>query len=177
MEVVILEKFLNFKINTCIPKNNLAFDNEDIKVSEAIYTIFPLETEDAVLFWGKEQILLSYRYDISTMIDDIIQMIFNLKNQNVREWSVDWPSNTFACNWKIKWINDSLEIVSNWREEFNATEYLRKNNVIKIGKTEFLNEWKNIIDILIHHLTECGYNNQNLLDMGLLLKSYSLLKD
>jgi len=167
---------LDFKINTDTPKNNAVFDKTDSKLSEAIYTIFPMETEDAKLYWGTEEISLSYRYDISTMIDDIIHMIIALQSENNGEFSVDWPSNTFAVNWNMVWVGDSLKITSHWREEFNATEYLKKNNIIKINRYIFLKEWKNILEILIQNLEYSGYNKQNLIDMEDLLKAYSLLE-
>jgi len=50
----------NFKIEPGNPKNTAVFDKEDTRLVEAIYTIFPLEAEDAVLFWKSEKIPLSY---------------------------------------------------------------------------------------------------------------------
>lgn len=171
-----MKKELDFKIKTYTPKNNAMFDKTDSKLSEAIYTIFPLETEEAKLHWGTEEISLSYRYDISIMIDDIIQMIIALQSENNGELSIDWPSNTFAANWNMVWVGDSIKITSHWREGFNATEYLKKNNIIEINRYIFLKEWKNILKILIQNLEYSGYNKQNLIDMVDLLKVYSLLE-
>ncbi len=169
-----MEIKLDFKIEACNPKNNSDFDNEDTKLSEAIYTIFPLETENAILSWGAENILLSYRYDISTIIDDIIQMIFTLQNNHTGKWFVNWSSNTFAVNWDFKWFEDSLEIEAQWREEFNASDYLKSHNILKIKKGEFIQEWKKIIDVLLVNLIECGYTCDNLTDMGLLIEANSI---
>lgn len=169
-----MDKNLNFKIETGNPRNNSIFDNEDSKLSEAIYTIFPLETEDAVLYWGDEKILLSYRYDISTIIDDIIQMIFTLMSNGSGRAFIDWSSNTFAVNWKIEWDEELLEIEAQWREEFNATNYLKNNNVLKIEKQQFLKEWRKIIEILLVNLIECGYTCENLTDMKLLVEVNSI---
>ena len=159
---------INFKIIACNPKNNLLFDKEDSKLSEAIYTIFPMENEDAILIWGDEKILLSYRYDISEMIDDIMQMFFALQKSDSGEWFVDWTSNTFASNWKFRWLKNCLEIEVDWREEFNATNYLKKNNVLKIDKDIFLNEWRKITKVIQVNLKECGYSCECLKDMMLL---------
>jgi len=169
-----METNFDFKINACSPKNNSVFDSEDTKLSEAIYTIFPLETEDAVMSWGDENISLSYRYDISTMIDDIIQMLFALHNSNVGKWSVDWPSNTFASNWDFNWFENSLEIKAEWREEFNASDYLSSHNLLKLKREAFLNEWKKIIDILLVNLEECGYTCENITDMEMLIDASKL---
>ena len=97
---------------------------------------------------GDEKILLSYRYDISEMIDDIMQLFFALQKSDSGEWFVDWTPNTFASNWKFKWLKNCLEIEVNWREEFNATNYLKKNNVLKIDKDIFLNGWRKITKVI-----------------------------
>lgn len=171
-----MKTITNFKINACNPKNNSVFDKEDTKLSEAIYTIFPMETEDAILSWGDENITLSYRYDIGTIIDDIIQMIFTLQNNNTGKWSVAWSSNTFAGSWDFKWFEDSLKIEAKWREEFGASDYLKTHTVLKTVKETFLSEWGKITDKLLVSLTECGYTCENLTDMEFLIKADKLLK-
>lgn len=168
---------MGFKIEASNPKNNAIIDNDDTKLSEAIYTLFPLEAEDAMLSWGDVRIPLSYRYDISTMVDDLIQMIFVLKSKDDGEWFVDWSSNTFAVNWTLKWSEDDLEILAQWRDEFHAGDYLKENNVLNIEKKKFFLEWKKIIDVLLSNLIECGYNCDNLIDMGNLVEVSKMLKN
>ena len=157
-----MEVKMDFKIEPNSPENNAVFDENDTKLSEAIYTVFPLETEDAILLWGSESISLSYRYDISVMIDDIIEMLFILLDKNMGEWFVDWSSNTFAVNWGLKWFNDSLIITAQWREEFDATDYLKNHSVLRLEKERFLSEWGRIVKVLLANLEECGYNVKNL---------------
>ncbi len=164
----------SFKIEPGNPKNTAVFDKEDTGLAEAIYTIFPPEAEDAVLFWGSEKIPLSYRYDISEMADDMIEMIHVLQ-RNSGEWSVDWPSNTFAANWVLKWSEDSVKIEAQWREEFSAAEYLRCNKVLEVGKKNFLEEWEKVINVLSANLTACGYSPENLSDMDLLIQAKDIL--
>lgn len=171
-----MKTILDFKIEVNNPKNNSVFDSEDTILSEAIYTIFPLETEDAILSWGDENIALSYRYDISTIIDDIIQMVFTLQHNSDGKWFVAWSSNTFAANWNFKWFENSLEIEAQWREEFNATNYLKSHNVLKIEKEKFLSEWAKITNVVFVNLLQCGYTRENLTDMGFLIEANSILK-
>lgn len=174
-EVILLKKELNFNIDACKPDNNSVFDKDDTKIAEAIYTIFPLKTENAILFWGEEQIELSYRYDFSIMIEDILEMILNLQSKTVGEWSVDWSSDTFATNWNLIWSERKLEITAVWREEFNAKNYLKDNNIIKIDKYIFLNEWKGVLNALIFNLLECGYDDKSLIDMKFLIDIYNTI--
>jgi len=170
-----MEPIVNFKINACNPKNTATFDNEDTKISEAIYTIFPMDTEDAILSWGDENISLSYRYDIGTIIDEVIDMIFTVQNKNAERWENVWSSNTFAGEWHFNWIGDSLEIEAHWRDEFGASDYLKCHNVLRIEKDRFLIEWGKIIKILIVNLRECGYDLDNLSDMSLLIEVDKIL--
>ena len=166
-----MEIILDFKINACNPKHNSVFDKEDRRLSEAIYTIFPMDTEDAIVSWGDEDISLSYRYDIGTMIDDILEMLSAVQSNDTGTWSVAWPSNTFAGNWDFTWFENSLEIKAEWREEFEASDYLKRHDVLKIKKDKFLDEWRKITTTLLLNLKECGYTCDNLTDMQLLIEA------
>lgn len=172
-----MEKVLDFKVEASNPRNNSIFDNEDTKLSEAIYTIFPLETEDAILSWGEASIPLSYRYDISTIIDDVIQMVFTLQNNSDGQWFVDWPSNTFATNWALEWSGDNLRIMAAWRKEFQAENYLKEHSVLNLKKRLFLGEWKKIIDVLLENLKNCGYTGESLIDMAGLIEASKIVKN
>jgi len=166
----------NFQIQPKHPKNNGVYDKEDAKLSEAIYTIFPMETKDAVLIWKDIEIPLSYRYDISIVIDELIQMIFVLQNEGYGEWTVTWSSNTFASDWLLKWNGNDLTLEANWREEMGENQkQLNQCNVIEVNRNSFLNEWKKIIKILIKNLEECGYNCDNLIDMKGLIEAKRII--
>ena len=166
-----METVFSFKIDAGNPRNSSAYDATDATLSEAIYTIFPMDTEDAMLFWGDEGIPLSYRYDISTMIDDILEMLSALQSNDTGTWSVAWSSNTFAGTWDFKWFENSLDIKAYWREEFEASEYLKTHTALKVERTQFINEWKKITRVLLLNLEKCGCTRDNLIDMWLLLEA------
>lgn len=67
-----------FYIQACNPINNRTVDENDSKLMEAIETIFPMRTEAAIMVWNYVSIPLSYKYDISYMINDIIIVIQEL---------------------------------------------------------------------------------------------------
>jgi hypothetical protein len=170
-----MNKITSFRIIANRSKNNAAYDSGDTKLADAIYTIYPLEAEDALLFWGDERITLSYRYDIGTIIDDLLEMVFALCGNSTGEWSVAWPSNTFAGNWHFTWSENMLRIAAEWREEFGASDYLINNNLLVIEKDLFLGEWKSITDRLLVDLSECGYTCDNILDMKLLIEASRII--
>jgi hypothetical protein len=170
-----MNEITDFRIIANKPKNNAAHDSGDTKLADAIYTIYPLETEDAVLFWGDERIALSYRYDIGTIIDDLLEMVFALCGNSTGEWSVAWPSNSFASNWHFRWSENVLRITAEWREEFEASDYLINNNLLVIEKGLFLGEWKSITDRLLIDLFDCGYTCDSILDMKLLIEANRII--
>lgn len=49
-------------------------------LSEAIESVFLLQTENAIMRWNYICIPLSYKYDISYMIDDILKLIGRLQD-------------------------------------------------------------------------------------------------
>jgi len=165
-----------FKIDAGNPANCSGYDSEDTILSEAIYTVFPLFTEDALLHWGDERIKLSYRYDISTIIDDMLLMVFNLYKYRYGEWAVDWQSNTFAATWRFKWDEEKMEVEAAWREEFQASEYLLTHPKLITERDLFLIEWEKITNMLLINLASCGYNRENLTDLGLLIEADAILK-
>jgi hypothetical protein len=171
-----MEIIRNFIIDARNPINNSVFDAEDTKLSEAIYTIFPMEADDIRLFWGDACIPLSYRYDISTIIDDLIEMVQSIHEQIDGKWSVDWSSNTFATNWTFKWSGDYLEIQAIWRDEFQADQYLKEHSLLCLDKTIYLREWNKIIDVLLKNLEICGYTMHHILGLNKLISVNEMVK-
>jgi hypothetical protein len=164
----------SFIIDASDPRSSGDYDSTDTTLPEAIYTVFPLEAADAVLHWGSEGIPLSYRYDVATMIDDVIGMAFTLHESEAGEWSVEWPSNTFSGEWSIKWSGDDLSVEARWREEFEASGYLESHPVLKTTKASFLSEWGKLTGKVLAGLAECGYGRKELPDMTLLIKAHDI---
>ena len=59
---------MHFYIQTSNPYIANKTNADDNKLSEAIESIFPMDTEELILFWNHVGIPLSYKYDISYMI-------------------------------------------------------------------------------------------------------------
>jgi len=175
-EGVYMDSVQLFKIDDGSPSNSSERDNEDSILSEAIYTVFPLNTEDATMSWGDERIKLSYRYDLSSIIDEMLQMVFTLYKYRYGEWAVDWPSNTFAANWHFRWDERSMQVEAVWREEFQASDYLKSHPKLITERDLFLIEWEKVTDVLLNNLAACGYNRDNLADLGLLIEADVILK-
>ena len=167
---------MNFRVQTSIPKNIKIYCDDDEKLSEAIETIFPMMTEEAFLVWNTIYIPLNYKYDVSYMIEDLLNMLRYLRREVNGEMKIDWSSNTFACEWFLTWDEKMLRIKANWKSVLgHAEELLNKSNEIYIGKTLFISEWKMLLEILIENLQQCGYNIKNLMGMDKLIEEYSFI--
>lgn len=66
---------MNFYIQANNPKVLKEYNAEDESIADAMETIFPLYTESAILVWNHISIPLSYKYDISYMMDDVLDLL------------------------------------------------------------------------------------------------------
>lgn len=168
-----------FRIQASNPRNNATHIESDCKLSEAIETIFPMMTEDAFIIWKAIHIPLSYKYDISYMIDDVLSMLKMIRNNpEGARMSIHWPSNTFSCIWDISWDDSMLQISSKWNSVVGGvTPLLNSESELKAKKKGFVAEWKSILRVLIENLESCGYSNGNLADMNRLYIEYEGIPD
>ena len=174
-------KEMNFFIQANLPEHTMEYDSEDYNLSTAIETVFPLFTEDAFLIWNHVCIPLSYKYDISHMMDDILEMLKSIRTNVEREMVIEWSSDTFFSTWHMKWGKENLSIDADWKSVVGGTkEILNKKNKITINKVEFANEWKRILHNVIKALLGSGYTKElqgmeSLMDEFELITQYGIL--
>ena len=72
-----MRNHFNFYIQANNPRVLKEHDLEDKNISDAMETIFPLYTESAVMMWNHICVPLSYKYDISYMMDDMLKQQYN----------------------------------------------------------------------------------------------------
>lgn len=147
-----------FWIQASCPRLRTAKDPCALSIDEAVESVFPRETENAVIVWRHVYIPLSYKYDVGTILRDVLQMIQELSADS-GQWEVEWPSNTFGAHWHFKWEGDSLVVTaSEWRSVVGDTEeLLRSRSTIQIGKSEFVCEWKALLERVQTALLKGGY--------------------
>ena len=148
-----------FWIQASCPRWHRSVDPDAATIDEAVESVFSSETEDALIVWRHVYIPLSYKYDVGTILRDVLQMIRELLATESGEWQVDWPSNTFGARWHFKWEGDRLVVTaSEWRSVVGDTEdLLRSRSVLQIGKLEFVCEWKALIERVQAALLGGGY--------------------
>jgi len=168
---------MDFTIQASLPRNTSTYCVEDKKISEAIETVFPMMTEDAFMVWNTIYIPLSYKYDISYMIDDILMMLRKLREDtNGGTMQIAWPSDTFAAKWDLKWDNKTLIINTRWNcVSGHVEKLLNESNSMQIEIRDFITEWKSVLKVLIDNLLACGYCESNLSDINGLYDEFNAI--
>jgi len=70
-----------FYIQASNPKSQDKVETGDGSLADAIENTFLLNTENAILMWNYICIPLSYKYDISYMIEDIVSLLSEMQNK------------------------------------------------------------------------------------------------
>lgn len=162
---------MNFFIQANNPRYGTSISGDDASLADAIESAFPLATESAIMFWNYIGVPLSYKYDISYMIDDVLKLLSNLQNQNHGRIMIRWLPDTFRCDWIIVWKEQRMVIESKWEHTMGHLEkVLNETPSISLSISEFVKEWKAILIILEKALTSCGYNEKSFYAMKQLVE-------
>ncbi len=116
-------------------------------LSEAIEAVFSMETEDAVMVWGNQAVPVSYKYDMSVIVEDVIFMLECLMRRNSGEETVFFSSDTFNSEWLMKWDDGRLFIDPAW----NSVSGNRHGELNAVGATEvsvshFVRQWTIVLE-------------------------------
>lgn len=128
--------------------NPIAIRSSSQKVedlSEAIETIFPMKTENALLVWNGYYIPINYKYDLSVLIDDLLPLLSELLTVNEGSYEVEWASDTFRADWRLDWADGHITIVAQWLDVLADLEGLRNHSTIEMDLELFLYEWKGLL--------------------------------
>ncbi|WP_143177373.1 hypothetical protein [Cystobacter ferrugineus] len=146
-----------FSLRAGTPACLTVHDAEDSTISDAMQTVFPLET-CSTLDWGGIEISLSYKYDLSMMADDIAQMIVALQASPSGTFQVDWPSSGFPYHWTLKWDPSIVEIHAIARPEPGAEDLTGRESV-QTRKSSFVAGWQEVLRTIVSCLEASGYKD------------------
>ncbi|MEQ7053300.1 hypothetical protein ABN764_21900 [Paenibacillaceae sp. P-4] len=168
---------MSFIIQASCPRITGVFDSEAESLSDAIESSFPLLTENAVIVWNYVPILLGYKYDISIMIDDILEILEVLRKEDSGAKTIHWASNTFAHVWHLSWDSTQLVIKAKWGDVSGRTGQLLQNSGnVTLTKQSFSSEWKRVLQNLITALSKLGYSEEGLPGMKRLVHEYEVIE-
>lgn len=166
---------LSFYIQASNPKSQYVVNMDDETLSDVIESAFPLNTESVILSWNYISVPLSYKYDISYMMEDILKLLDALQKAKTGEMIIHWLPDTFRCNWSLNWGNGQLKIHSYWECTVGHLEgNLNQVPNISLPIENFLNEWKEVLHMVINGVENCGYDLTK--EMKQLLEQYNNIK-
>ena len=169
---------MTFYIQASNPKFIKGINYENERLSDAVESIFPLNTENAILIWNYISVPLSYKYDISYMLDDIIDLLGVLQSQNCGKKTIHWLPDTFRCDWEVCWNDGTIEIQAHWECTVGHLEkILNEHGTISLSVKDFESEWKEIFYVVIKGLKSCGYDKKTMGGMEDLLKQYERIRN
>lgn len=146
-----------FWIQAGSPRCQVVRLDDGVTLDEAVEAVFPSETEEAIVVWQHVYIPIGYRYDVSTILRDVVLMVRRLLSADEGQWELDWPSNTFSARWRFEWSEDDLKVMAlEWRAVVGDTEeLLRSRPVVEIGRAEFVCEWRVLLERVLAALVAC----------------------
>lgn len=149
---------VEFIIQASNPRMLRFCDSDDATLTDAIQTVFPMDTENAVLAWNNIYVPLSYKYDLSVMTDDIVQLCEEMLASPHGVRLVHWPSNTFTASWEFVWSSEVVAVKARWACVTGCLEsMLSSKPSISIPVEDFVAEWKRPLEVIRAALDLAGY--------------------
>ncbi|MFE5124979.1 hypothetical protein [Streptomyces sp. NPDC056669] len=147
---------MSFRLQTGNPETLKVGPADDM--ADATGQMYPMETEDAILFWNRVPVRLEYRYDIPVLLDDLIPLLEEVQNPAFSQTQVHWGSDTFSTEWNIVRDGDFLRIDSRWDSAHGSYEFLLNDrSQLTVGIDSFVAEWLKVLrritsDLIICHV-------------------------
>lgn len=152
-----------FFIQSSNPCSSSECDADDASLSDAVQTVFPMETERMIMIWSGIYIYLGYKYDVSLMVDDIIDLCNDILQTKDGRRCVHWPSNTFAAVWDVAWDSSAVIVNAQWNRVVGGIEaILASKPSISVPRADFLAEWKRPLEIAEGALQRAGYKPEQI---------------
>jgi hypothetical protein len=149
-----------FALQLGVPACVAARDESDSTLSDAVQTVFPLD-ERAFLKWNGMTLPLSYKYDISVMLEDIVEMVLAVGKTGSGLFQVDWPSSGFPYHWTVKWDASKVEVHAQPRQEPGAVD-LGGHERVRVDRGSFLGAWQALLRTVLSCLEGAGYTSLQL---------------
>jgi hypothetical protein len=119
--------------------------------------VFAASTEDAVLTWNYVPVLLGYKYNLSVMLPEILDMLEACTATPEGEHIVQFGSDSFLVDWRLRWSGGQLALHGSWsciRGNYQAL--LNERPDISLPLDEFTAEWKAVLERIVGAIDASG---------------------
>jgi hypothetical protein len=128
-----------FTIQASNPRTSGEYLAEDEDLNEAMQTVFPMLTEYIVIRWHYRPILISYKYDLSVCMLDVLALLEVLVAREEGVLDLSFPSDTFRSRWHVEWSHGQVSIQVDWDSVLGIDlDTIQKFPNLEIGRLEFL---------------------------------------
>lgn len=142
------------------PKKLGDFDSEDSTVSEAIYSIYPIQDGTIVLNWNGCEINLALN-SLSDFYTDIVNMLESISLN--KPFTQYFLCSAFTAEWLFDFQDNELKITAHWISigggEATERKLHKVPNVIFIKRNLFISLWDNLLQTVMSDLYIKGYRN------------------
>jgi hypothetical protein len=167
-----------FRVQASNPRWRRVFNEEDGHIGDALETVFPMQTEDAYMVWNWVHVPIGYKHTLSFLIQDAVMILEELSQKVSGSLINRWPSNNFAATWHMQWDAENLRIQAEWESVVGGTEaLLNARPIVIIKKGAFISEWKQVLGVALHALTDAGYTDGDLNDLERLRRVYESIPE
>lgn len=123
----------------------------------AIEELFPMDTEDAILYWNRIPVQIGYKYHFSMLIDELLPLLSTLLCTEQGSYQASWDDSSFDGYWYLDWDEHQMTIEAEWfGVAGNYQALLNSRDKLRISKDAFLREWKGLLRKLIEAINLTG---------------------
>ncbi len=138
-------------------------------LSDVVQEAFHWPTEDAILYWNRIPVRISYKYDLYVMMDDILPTLGEVLNTEEGSSYVRWASNTFDGAWDIQWRQGCITVVAKWNKIVGGYEkVLQDQPQIEVTVDEFLAEWRGLLGKVLEAVDREGVDVEDRTNLDIL---------
>jgi len=167
-----------FSVQAGNPKRSEHHAENYDSMSEAVEKAFDFYSENATVFWNDCYFRLCYKYEISTLLDDLMLLLEMLLTETEGHEVFNWGIDTFDASWTMDWSSDWLRVTSEWKAVSGpCLSRLRSQPTIEVSKIDFVCEWRRLLTTVLEGLRHCGYTETNLPEMEKLCELLSRIPE
>ena len=145
-------------------------DLEDTSLGEALESCFPNMMDGARLQWNGVSVPLSYKYDLSIIVHDVVNLVRRLRTGTQSSFSICWPSNTFQADWLVEIAAGRVRVTASWHsvsaQDGPLEDALNVASVVEAGQAAFMTQWASLLRLAHQRLIDTGYTPDELEDNG-----------
>ena len=159
---------IGFYLQASEPRHRPVLNPDVEDLGEAIEEVFVFPTEQAFICWEGNRIPLCYKYDISVIITELIEMLEHVTQKAEGSYCAIWSSDTFRGKWELTWASHMVSVEATWDElSGGLLESLNRSiRNLKLPIHNFISEWRRPLAQVYEALTAAGYIQDQLEDLG-----------